>query len=197
MKNYIAELFGTAVLTLAVSLSLHSSFPVPTPLIAALTLGLFVYLLGPISGAHFNPAITVGLLSLRKITLGRAVGYVFAQLAGATLALGVARWLGLASALTAGTTLTIGWAELLGAFIFAFGVAAVASAAVPAEFSGVVVGSSLLLGLSLAAGIGSNAVLNPAVALGIGSLSLMYAFAPAVGAVLGMQLFRWLTKKKA
>ena len=50
--------------------------------------------------------------------------------------------------------------------------------------SGLVIGASLMIGISLAAPI-SNAVLNPAVAVGIGSVSLAYLAGPLIGAIAG------------
>src|SRR5258705_13146899 len=44
-----------------------------------------VYAFGHISGGHFNPAVTFGMLVTRRIRLGGAISYWVAQLAGATL----------------------------------------------------------------------------------------------------------------
>src|SRR5438128_577844 len=86
MNKYIAEFLGTFVLALAVGLSLAGKFPVPTPVVAALTLGVSVYTFGAISGTHINPAITVGLLAIGKIPLLEAAGYLAAQFAGGGVA---------------------------------------------------------------------------------------------------------------
>ena len=86
----------------------------------------------------------------------------------------------------------IGIAEFLGAFFFAFGIASVVYGKVLGALSGVVVGGSLLLGISIAVGLGSNGVLNPAVAFGIGSWGLMYVLGPILGAICGMQAYKRL-----
>ena len=88
-----------------------------------------------------------------------------------------------------------GAAELLGAFFFTFGIAAVVYEKVPASLSGVVVGGSLLLGIFMAAGV-SSAVLNPAVALGINSLTPEYVLAPIIGAILGMWACTLIAKEE-
>lgn len=190
MKTYITEAIGTFALTLVVALSLAGSFPISTPALAALTLGLFVYSVGHISGTHINPAVTLGLLSLRKIPTKQAVGYILAQFAGAAVATGiVAQTVGLASLVVEGTS-TVFWAELIGTAFFAFGIASVVYGKVTSALSGVVIGGSLLLGITLAALLGSNGVLNPAVAFGIGSFNLIYILGPIIGSVIGMQVYK-------
>ncbi len=58
-----------------------------------LAIGIMVTNLGHISGAHFNPAITLGFLATRRITVRLAVVYWISQLAGAVAAAGILRWL--------------------------------------------------------------------------------------------------------
>jgi aquaporin Z len=196
MKKYIAELLGTFILTLAVISSLAGTFPVATPVIAGLALGLGVYTMGGISGAHFNPAITLGVLSIKKISLKDAGIYILAQLVGAALAMLLAQHcMELAQPdLAAAESMKVGGAEALGAFVFAFGVAAAVHGRISAGASGLAVGGSLLLGIALAAAGTSNGVLNPAVALGIGSFSFSYLLGPIVGAALAMLLYRFLSE---
>jgi glycerol uptake facilitator-like aquaporin len=192
MKKLLAEFLGTFALALAVGLSLTGKFPVPTPVAAALTLGICVYTFGAISGTHINPAITIGLAALRKIGLAEAGLYIVAQFAGAGLARFVAACLsGSAPHAGASDSLSIVLAEALGAFWLAIGVASVVHEKVPAPAAGLTIGGSLLLGIMMAAPI-SNGVLNPAVALGIGSFSVSYALGPVVGAVAAMFLYRFL-----
>jgi aquaporin Z len=54
-----------------------------------LSLLAMAYAVGPISGCHINPAVTMGLLASRKIELGEAVRYWVAQILGAIVAAGV------------------------------------------------------------------------------------------------------------
>lgn len=190
LKKYLAEFIGTLVLTLAVSFSLAGTFAVPTPVIAGLALGLGVYTLGPVSGAHFNPAITIGLMAIRKTAVKDGVLYLAAQLLGAAAAMLLARHMVVMPDLPVLDTPMVAAAEMLGTFVFAFGVAAVAHDNVTQGASGLVVGGSLLLGISLAAA--SNGVLNPAVALGIGSFSLSYMIGPLAGAILAMVVYRFI-----
>ncbi len=186
-----AELLGTFLLTLAVSVSLVGTLPVPTPVIAGLTLGLVVYVLGPFSGAHINPAVTIGLLSIRKIAPVAALGYIVAQIAGALLASFVAQFL-TDNAVPVPTVIDlpqVAIAEAIGAAILVLGVSSVVHDKTPKDAAGVAIGGSLLLGV-LIASVASNGVLNPAVAIGIGSISMSYLLAPIVGGVLAAWIYR-------
>jgi glycerol uptake facilitator-like aquaporin len=190
MNKYFAELLGTFALALAVDLSLAGKFPVPTPVIAALTLGVCVYTLGAISGAHLNPAITLGLLTVGKISLKDAAGYLAAQFAGAGLAiLGSSAVLGTRPEVKAVDSLEVFRSEFAGAFWLAVGVASVVYGKTPGPAAGLTIGGSFLLGISIAAP-GSNGVLNPALALAIGSFSLTYLLAPIGGAILAALVYR-------
>jgi len=195
MKKLIAELLGTFALTFAVGLSLAGVLPVATPIIAALTLGLFVYTIGHISGAHLNPAVTIGVWSIRRIGPRDALAYIAAQLVGASVALLAVHALVPEFAVTPPAGMAAFGGEILGAFFFVFGIAAVVHNKISPNLSGVVIGFSLFLGISLASVL-SGGVLNPAVALGIGSFSLPYILGPLVGAVLAMGVFRFLSSDR-
>ncbi|HYL73095.1 MAG TPA: aquaporin [Bryobacteraceae bacterium] len=191
MKKYLAEFLGTFALALAVGLSLTGKFPVPTPVIAGLTLGICVYTLGAISGTHINPAITIGLLAIGKINVKDAALYLVAQFAGGGAAYFLtAVILGSHPPVAAVDSVAVFGAEALGTFWLAVGVGSVVLGKAPAAAAGLTIGGSLLLGISFAAPI-SNGVLNPAVALGIGSFSLMYVLGPIVGAAVAMLLYKF------
>ncbi len=192
MNKYIGEAVGTGVLTMVVALALAGTFAVPVPVLAALTLGLFVYSLGHLSGTHINPAVTIGAWSIGKVSTDDAIKYVIAQFIGAGAALLIVGSLVTAATLTVKGDLTIGLAEMIGTALFTFGIASVVYGKTPAVMSGMVVGGSLLLGIAVTALLGSNGVLNPAVALGIGSFNVMYVLGPILGSVLGMQLYKRL-----
>ena len=192
-----AELFGTFGLTLAVLISINNpDFPIPTAVIAGLTLGVFVYTIGSISGCHINPAVTIGLASIGKIDIPNAAAYIVSQFVGAGIALAIGNVIFAAPVeLVAGGSVSIGLAELLGALLFLFGIAAVVLGRVPEAMNGVVIGASLTLGAHFAAHT-SNGVVNPAVALGIGSFSAPYIWGPIVGAALGAWISSILTERK-
>lgn len=197
MKNlhvYAAELLGTFLLAFMVHLSIGAGSPVPTAVIAGLTLGLIVYMLGPISGAHVNPAVTVGLLSVGKISLQDAACYVAAQFLGAALALiAGGALLGHGLSVVAVDSSVIAIAEAIGAAVLVLGVSSVVWKKAPADAAGLTIGTSLALG-AMAASVQSNGVVNPAVAFGIGSFSLSYLVGPLVGGVIAAWGYRWVAK---
>jgi aquaporin Z len=93
-RSLVAEALGTGLLvfvavgTATLSFGFHvagtsnSAGVVVTALAFGLVLGVLVYCLGPISGCHINPAVTIGFLAAKRITLRDAAGYWAAQLAG-------------------------------------------------------------------------------------------------------------------
>jgi aquaporin Z len=194
-RRYAAEFLGTFMLTFAVLVSASGGLSSVTPIIAGFTLMMIVYLLGGISGAHVNPAITLAQLSIRGITLADAVPYIAAQLLGAVaaLALGWSTIPELVQPPFEDALLPAG-SEALGAFFLSFAVASAASGRLPAGVNGIAVGGSLLLGIIFAT-IGSIGVLNPAVSIALRLFSLTYLAAPIVGAILGAWAHRLIVGK--
>lgn len=93
MKRYAAELIGTFILVLggcgsAVLAGDRIGF-LGISLAFGLTLMALVYAIGPISGCHVNPAVTLGMVAAKKMKPAEAPGYILAQIVGATLAAAV------------------------------------------------------------------------------------------------------------
>ena len=87
----LAEFIGTYALVLfgcgSIILSDLENFPsVLIPLIFGLTITIFVYLLGRFSGAHFNPAVTIGFVLNKEIPIKDSIFYITTQILGACLA---------------------------------------------------------------------------------------------------------------
>ncbi len=198
--SYIAEFVGAFTLSFVVLAAVSSTSPLPVaiPVIAGLTLGLFVHTIGAISGSHINPAVTIGLWSIKKIETKDAGFYIIAQIFGAALAIAMAKLLmiGIPPAASMTFVLSEFIAEALGAFFFAFGIAAVVFGKVASDMSGIVVGGSLLLGVLIASLGGASGILNPAVAFALNSVTIVYFLAPVAGAVLGFQAYRLLLAAK-
>jgi aquaporin Z len=192
-KKLIVEGLGTFILALAVLSSLQPIAILPTPIVAALVLGLFVYSIGHVSGCHINPAVTAGLWSIGKISNNEAVLYLVAQMVGGLAAMVVTTSL-IAGLPSGGSvdSVTIFIAELIGTTLFTFGIAAVVYGKVHDTMNGLVIGGSLLLGIITAVQFGSAGILNPAVALALGTLNLSYVAGSIAGAVLGMNIYKRL-----
>jgi glycerol uptake facilitator-like aquaporin len=204
LRQAVSEFFGTFVLTYAVSASLTLNYAIATPLIAALVLMTLAYLLGPVSGAHVNPAVTVALFSLRKMSFTEAATYIVSQLLGAFVASLLLQRLISPRELVSGDTTQSVIGELLGTFVFVFGVSTVVQRR-GGDTGGLVVGLSLLTGIAVASAA-SLGIINPAVALGLGVLNpsdvstlganlFAYALVPLIGGFLGAQASKWLIGK--
>jgi aquaporin Z len=97
MKKYLAEFVGTLALILIgcgaiVIGGFGSAFPLgilPVALAFGLTVMAMAYGIGPISGAHINPAVTVGMWVAGRITPADAAGYILAQLIGGIVGAGI------------------------------------------------------------------------------------------------------------
>jgi aquaporin Z len=96
MNRYLAELVGTFVLVVGGCGSAVLAGDKIGFLGVALAFGLsllaMVYAIGPISGCHINPAVTVGLLLTKKFEARYAAGYIIAQIVGAIIG-GAVIWL--------------------------------------------------------------------------------------------------------
>jgi aquaporin Z len=93
MNKYLAQLVGTFVLVFggvgsAVLAGSHIGFA-GIAFAFGLSLLAMVYTIGPISGCHVNPAVTLGVLLAKKINLRDAGMYMVAQVIGAVIASGV------------------------------------------------------------------------------------------------------------
>ncbi len=192
----VAEALGTAVLVSAILAVSRSAIGVPyfVALGVGLTMAMLVFMVGKASGAHVNPAVTLGLWSARRIDTAKALIYIGAQFLGAVGAYSLYNYLvptGMRSIAGDEFSWTVLVSELVGAFVFTFGVAA----AVYNNYEGgrlaAAIGGSLAVGI-LVAGIASNGIINPAAALGVDSWDKAYVIGPLVGGVLGVNLYALL-----
>ncbi|SEF10101.1 aquaporin Z [Rhizobiales bacterium GAS191] len=171
-----------------------------------LTVMVFVFAYGNLSGGHVNPAVTVGVLAAGAITIGEAVGYIVSQLVGGvagalllrTVLGGAATGLGtpeLANGLALGTTIvtiTPGAGFVIEAVLAFFLVTVVLSTAVAGRagnLAPLAIGMTLTLNIIMGGAL-TGAAFNPARALGpmivTGNLSdaWLYVAAPIVGAII-------------
>src|SRR5438093_4057888 len=85
MKNYATEFIGTFFLVLTVGLTVIGGTPM-APLAIGASLMIMVYMGGHISGAHYNPAVSLALTLRGKLKASQLVPYVVFQLLGALAA---------------------------------------------------------------------------------------------------------------
>lgn len=191
----VAEFLGSAILVSAVlSMLGRTSFPFFAAVMAGLTLALMILIMGPISGAHVNPIVTVGLWTVRKVQTAQAIVYIGAQMLGGVVALYLNEYL-LNQSLQSIAGAEFDWrvfvTEAIGAMIFTIAVFAAISRSWDGPKMAFTAGTGLVLGMSVAS-LASNGLINPALAVGVQSWSVAYVLGPVAGAVVGMNLYAML-----
>jgi aquaporin Z len=213
-----AEFFGTFMLMSSIFGSAFYSFAPPAGaagiLGVAFAIGITVmsmaYAVGPVSGGHFNPAVTLGLVAAGRFEAGRAPSYIIAQCAGSLAAGAVFTVIGH----TAPTYAANGYGELsmlklglLPVFVIevvmtAFFLVVITGATSPrasAGFAPIAIGFALAAIHIMSIPVSNTSVnparsLAPAVFAGGTALSQIWVFwaAPILGGVLGGIIGRWL-----
>jgi aquaporin Z len=220
-RSLFAELLGTALLvffavgtaTLSFGFKVTgtstSTGVIATALAFGLVLLVLVYAIGPISGCHVNPAVTMGFLVSRRISIADAIGYWVAQFAGAIS--GAAALFGIFHATPRYVKATVGLGtdgygahsmvginaagafivEIILTFIFVLVILAVTRRAANALVAGFVIGLALTLvhivGIPLdGTSVNPARSLGPALFVGGAALSQLWVFivAPFVGGTL-------------
>jgi aquaporin Z len=82
MNKYVTEFVGTFFLVLTIGLSVLGGTPM-APLAIGASLMVMVYMGGHVSGAHYNPAVTLAVFLRGKIQARDVVPYMVAQVVGA------------------------------------------------------------------------------------------------------------------
>ncbi|KAE7996367.1 hypothetical protein FH972_001098 [Carpinus fangiana] len=179
MQKLVAEMLGTYFLIFAgcaaVVVNLDKDKVVTLPGIAivwGLAVMVLVYSVGHISGAHFNPAVTVAFATCKRFPWKQVPAYVSAQLIGATLASGTLRLMftghqdQFAGTMPAGSNLQTFVLEFIITFYLMFVISGVATDnRAIGELAGLAIGSTILLNVMIAGPI-SGASMNPARTLG-------------------------------
>jgi aquaporin Z len=203
-KKYVAEFIGTFALVFAGTGAIvinEVSHGAITHVGIALTFGLIVlvmiYALGDISGAHLNPAVTIGFWFSRRMPGGEVLPYIVSQCAGALAASGLMQLLFpenrlLGATQPAGSELQSFILEFLLTALLMFVILGVSSGASEKGITaGIVVGSVIALEAMFAGPI-CGASMNPARSLGPAVVSghfaslWLYLAGPVLGAALGV-----------
>lgn len=191
----VAEFFGAALLTTVV-LTLakaQESAAYFVALAVGLTVAALILTVGAVSGGHFNPAISLGLWTVRRSSAMRTVSYIAAQLLGGAAAYWLYTYFMDSSLINTGQFEgRILLAETLGTMILAMGVAAAVFNRHETGKAAATVAVALAIGV-IVASIASGGLLNPAVALGAGAWVWgTYVLGPILGAVIGFNLYALL-----
>lgn len=197
MKEYIVEFIGTLFLVLGAAL--YGAVG------ASLSLMVMIYAGGHISGAHYNPAVTLAVLIRGKATLKEAIPYWIVQFLGAIIAAIIVAYIfnvqGTANCVISpdGTFKAIA-AEIIGTFALAYVVLNVATTTGTKgnSFYGIAIAGTVLA-MALTVGQFSGGAFNPAVALGLSiqktfcwSQIWIYILATFVGGALAAIVFNYI-----
>ncbi|PZA13122.1 aquaporin Z [Rhodopseudomonas palustris] len=225
LQKYAAEFIGTFWLTFAGcgSAVIAAGFPqvgiglVGVSLAFGLSVITMAYAIGHVSGAHLNPAVTLGLAAGGRFPPGQIVPYVIAQVVGAVVASAV---LYVIASGTAGFDLAKGFAangygahspggyslvaalvsEVVMTMMFLFVIMGATHGKAPAGFAPLAIGLALTL-IHLVSIPVTNTSVNPARSTGpalfVGGWAIqqlwLFWVAPLIGGVLGGLLYRWLS----
>jgi aquaporin Z len=209
MRKYVAEFIGTFFLTFTVCCAVLTAQPL-APLAIGAVLVAMVFAGGHISGAHFNPAVTLAVYLRGKMETRDVLPYMGAQLAAGVIAAGIARFvvidkptsaLSLSGRALAGAVIV----ELLITFALAYVVLNVATSKDHPNnsFYGLAIGFTVLAG-AVAVGTLSGGAFNPAVGLavtvaGLASwkMLIVYVLATLAGGAAAGFVFRMLNPDDA
>ena len=214
-RRLFAELLGTALLVATVVGSgimaealtkdvalalLGNTLPTGAILVVLITI------LGPISGAHFNPAVSLVFALKRELSTRDAILYIGAQIVGGILGTVIAHGMFAHPFLEASMKIRTGEAQWFAEAVAAFGLIATILAGIRFQQSAV----PWLVGLYITAAYwftASTSFANPAVAIarsftntfsGIRPIDLPgFIIAELCGAVIGMLVFTWLLRATA
>ena len=166
-------------------------------------LAVLITIFGPLSGAHFNPAVTMAFLIRREIELPVAAWYLAAQIAGALAGVALAHGMFDLDVLQVGAKTRTGGGQWLAEGVATFGLVATILATLRHRPSAV----AAMVGLYISAGYwftASTSFANPAVTLARAFTDTFSGIAPAdapafiaaqlLGAAAAVALFSWLLR---
>ncbi|MGD9802431.1 MAG: aquaporin [Hyphomicrobiaceae bacterium] len=218
-RAIVAEFVGTFCLVLAIAGAALFAAPsaglVAVALAAGISVVSMIYAVGHISGGHFNPAVTIGLIAAGRFDSAKAPAYIIAQVIGGAAA-GLLLYVVLSSGIAAKTNTFVGASNhyggagqfgLVASMLFEIVITALfliiivgsISRRAPSGFAGLSIGLALALFHIIAIPV-TNASLNPArstaTALFGGALPLsqlwLFWVAPILGGVIGGVIGRYL-----
>lgn len=222
-RALVAEAIGTFALVAAICGSALFSAPSAGLVAVAFAIGISVvamaYAVGHISGGHFNPAVTLGLIAAGRFDSSRALPYIIAQCAGGALAaiifyvilggaLGGGKWntfTAISNTYGGPGQFGLGAAfliEVVMTALFLIIIVGATSRRAPAGFAPIAIGLSLTLFHLISIPV-TNTSVNPARSTataifgGVAALGQLWVFwvAPILGAIIGGVIGRYLQEE--
>lgn len=205
MRAHVAEFIGTFALVFAGcgAIAVGKLPDTGVALAFGLVIAVMIYALGHISGAHFNPAVSIGFAIGRHFPWLRVVTYAIAQIAGATTGalalrfiLGTDRPLGV-TAPSGSDAQSLAMEAVLTFFLMLVITAVATDTRAVGEAAALAIGGKVALD-ALVGGPISGASMNPARSLGpalvSGDLShiWVYVAGPILGAAVAAVVYGWL-----
>jgi MIP family channel proteins len=214
LKRYAAECIGTFILVAIgpgaamVAASTHAFGDAGVALAFGLAVTLIVAATGHLGGAHINPAVTVGLWSVRRFNSRDVLPYIAAQCIGAIAASAALGWIlgavgdygATVPSISTGRAFAVeaGFTAILGLVIMGVATDARAPAAVAPFAIGATVGAGALVAGPLTGGSFNPArTLGPALVGGIWTAHWLYWAAPIAGMVAAMHTYELLRGRAA
>ena len=205
MRRYLTEFVGTLFFVMTIGLAVAVNNPL-TPIIIGCTLMVVVYMGGHVSGAHYNPAVTLALFLRNKMPRGDLLPYWAAQLLGALVGAFLASmFLDHTFTIAPATTTNTGTALMVEIFYTALLALVVLNTAAREatkgnSYYGLAIGFTIVIA-AFAGGPISGGAFNPAVAFGsividtvVGSGKLshlwIYLVGPLAGGIIASAIFQ-------
>ena len=174
MKKYLVEFIGTFFLVFTVGMSVRSGAPL-APIAIGASLMVMIFAGGHVSGAHFNPAVTLAVFLRGKCEAKDVVPYWVAQLAAGLVAALLVTFL--FQGKSGGPALHGTVPSVIVEFLFTFALAwvvlntATHKGTAGNSFYGAAIGMTVMTGAVAVGGV-SGGAFNPAVGLGVFTMGL-------------------------
>ena len=207
MKRYLTEFIGTLLFVFCIAMTVTPGIQPLAPLLIGSALMVLVYMGGQVSGAHYNPAVTLAVyLRGNKMPGGEILPYMTSQVLGGIAGAYIAQMiLGQTFAPAPADTAT-SFTALLTEVIFTFTLALTVLNVATSRYNpgnsyyGLAIGFAIVVGVG-AGGPVSGGVYNPAVGIGASLINAfvgggdltrlwLYLVGPFVGGALAALVFR-------
>jgi len=176
MRNYLVEFIGTFFLVLVIGLtSINPGAGVIAPLAIGAVLMVMIYAGGHLSGAHYNPAVTIAAWIRGKCPSKDILPYIVSQILAGIIAATVVTFLKQPTSVSEASIAT--FPALATEFLFTFALVYVVLNTTTSKrtegnsYYGLAIGFTIMVG-AFAGGPISGGVYNPAVAVGISTMGL-------------------------